>query len=354
LNGVQVTRVRHFIPKRPSNYRRFIYEVAFGLRAALAGWGHPDVIISTSPALLSTAVARVRKALTHRRTPFGIIVQDLYSRGLVQTLGHQSLPAKILALLESRTLGHAESVVVIHDRFQQAVLSSLGLASQRVSVIRNWSHINPPVDFDRESARAQFGWGPETVILHAGNMGMKQGLENVVEAARYACDHSIAVRFVLLGDGNQRSHLERLGVGVGNLQFISPLPDHEFTQALGAADLLLVNERAEMNDSAVPSKLTSYFAAGRPVIAAVPLAGVVAAELSASGAGLSVPPGEPASLVKMAMQMAGEPDLRLQMGSNALAFADEHLTRRSAIRRYEEWVTSLHRTAGASSSNAYN
>ena len=100
-------------------------------------------------------------------------------------------------------------------------------------------------------------------------MGVKQGLENVVEAARLA-DSQLdnRVNFILMGDGNQRSALEIRAKGIRSLQFLDPVPDEQFQSMLADSDVLLVNERPGVEEMSVPSKLTSYFSAGVPVLAA--------------------------------------------------------------------------------------
>ena len=73
----------------------------------------------------------------------------------------------------------------------------------------------------------------------------------------------------LMGDGSHRRALEEMGRGIRNLAFLDPQPSDKFPDVLAAADVLLVNERATVRDMSLPSKLTSYFACGRPVVAAV-------------------------------------------------------------------------------------
>src|SRR4029453_12803374 len=95
----------------------------------------------------------------------------------------------------------------------------------------------------RTYMRRQLGWRDDVmVVLHAGNMGVKQALENVVEASRVADERDEPVLFVLMGDGSQRAELEAMGTN-RCLQIIDPLPVESFSDALGAADALLVNER---------------------------------------------------------------------------------------------------------------
>ena len=62
---------------------------------------------------------------------------------------------------------------------------------------------------------------------------------------------------------------------------------------LAAADVLAVTQRASVLDMSVPSKLTSYFAAGRPVVASVAAEGGTAQEVRRSGAGRARAAGGP-------------------------------------------------------------
>src|SRR5690606_33378551 len=137
----------------------------------------------------------------------------------------------------------------------------------------------------------------ELVVLHAGNQGAKQGLENVVEAARAADAQGAPVRFVLLGDGSRRAALQAAASGIRSIQLVDPLPEDRFPAALAAADVLLVNELAGLAEMSVPSKLTSYFDAGRAVLAATSAGSTTAHEIQASGAGVRVDAEDPQALL---------------------------------------------------------
>ena len=149
---------------------------------------------------------------------------------------------------------------MIHAGFMTDLVEHLGVDRRRIREIRNWTHVDPPDPSASAAFRNAHGWGAdEVVVLHAGNMGYKQGLENVIAAAELAARSGSRTRFVLLGDGNQRVSLEAAGAGVRTLEFLPPVSEEEFPAALGAADVLLVNERPGVAQMAVPSKLTSYF-----------------------------------------------------------------------------------------------
>lgn len=229
-----------------------------------------------------------------------------------------------------------------HERFADYVARELGVAPENIVVIRNWTHLPPSPPIDREAARKARGWAPgDTMVLHAGNMGAKQGLDNVVDAARLADAQLAPVRFVLLGDGGERDRLRELAGGIERIEFIDPLGTEEFRAALAAADVLLVNEKPGVAEMAVPSKLTSYFDAGRPVVAAINVAGITASELAAADAGIVVPAGEPDQLIDAVLRLRADPALAAQFGAAGRRYRETVLDQDAATARWAALIEDL-------------
>ncbi|BDV29776.1 glycosyltransferase WbuB [Microbacterium terricola] len=340
VDGVRVTRLRHYVPSRPSGLRRAFSELTFGVRQATRRWGGPDAVVAVSPALISTLVAQVRARLLHRNTPFVVWVQDLYSLGLKETGQPDGLTVRMMVRLEGLVLRRATRVVVIHDRFARRVHEDFGVPLDRIDVVRNWTHLPSTAPVERIEARAALGWSvDETIVLHAGNMGVKQGLGNVVEAARLAHEQKHAMRFVFLGGGSEREHLIAQAGDLGTVTFLDALSDTEFASALQAADVLLVNEKPGVAEMAVPSKLTSYFAAGRPVLAATDRSGITAEEIGRSCAGVVVPAGDPQALLDGALQIAFDSAAADAMGAAGRRFRDTVLDEETAIDAFDALLT---------------
>ena len=332
LDMAEVTRMRHFVPTNPEGLRRLASEVAFGLRVIFSRWGKPDVIVMVSPALFATAMAMLRAKLSRRAPSVNVWVQDIYSLGMKETSAGGSLATKVVTWVEKATLKAATGVVVIHPRFGDYLASKLGIDPKRIEVVRNWTHLEPADHDDIAERRRALGWSAEeTIVLHAGNMGVKQGLFNVVEAARVADEQQKPVRFVLLGDGSQRESLVALGQGVEHLQFVDSLDDTAFQGALRAADILLVNEKLGISEMAVPSKLTSYFDAGRPVVAATDQTGVTAGEIQISNGGRVVGAEDPQALLDTVMELRRDRTVAAELGRNGRRYRTDVLGEEGAI-----------------------
>ena len=336
---LRLTRCRHTVPANPRLVNRLLMELTFGLSASLARWGQPDAVVLISPALFSSLLAALRATIARR--PFLVWIQDIYSLGVSETGRAGKLSGRCLGLAERLLLRQAAGVLVIHDRFKSYVARELGIDPARIAVIRNWSHVETTTQTDRAAVRARLGWADEvTVVLHAGNMGAKQGLENVVEASREADAAGRELLFVLMGDGNQRAELEANGEN-RCLRFVDPLPRDEFLDALRAADVLLVNERAGLTEMAVPSKLTSYFAAGLPVLAATDATSTTAQEVALAGAGLRVDADAPDQLVAAALRLREDSQLAQTLGASGIAYRQASLTEDASLTAFVNQLVDL-------------
>jgi len=112
-----------------------------------------------------------------------------------------------------------------------------------------------------------------------------------------------------------------------------------------AADVLLLNQVSNVKDTVIPSKLLTYMAAGRPVLAAVNPDSQGAALLRAAQGGLTVPPEAPAALVDGVKQLRGDPAMRVEMGRRNRVYAEQHFDRRKIVAAQEAFLLEIVRQA---------
>jgi glycosyltransferase involved in cell wall biosynthesis len=339
--GVEVHRFRGYVPQTQSALRRAAYEFSFLAHAATHGplGAAPDVVMGVTPSLSGALLAWLESQ--KYRCPFGLFVQDLMGPAAAESgMSGGSSVAALTAKLESRVARAATRVGVISDGFR-SYLERSGVDPGKIVLLRNWVHLNPVTE-TRAQTRAALGWPPDTrIVLHTGNMGLKQGLEHVLTAARLGVHDLPNTRFVFQGDGSQRAFLETTAAGAANVEFRDFVDDAAYSNVLAAADVLLVNERASIVDMSLPGKLTSYFASGRPVVAAVHATGGTAREVTAAGAGIVVPAEDSAAVVAALRRLEQDPDLVTRLGAAGRVYAEAELSATACLARVESFVTDL-------------
>jgi glycosyltransferase involved in cell wall biosynthesis len=340
-SGVRVTRLRHFVPRQPTTLLRLLHELTFACRVLTQRTSSPDVVIAVSPPLLGAFAALL--VARRKEVPLGLIVQDIYTAG-IKELGKDGgllrLPAALMSRIESVLLQRSAGIVTIDKRFADNLRSIGHIGGDKVAIINNWNHL-PEVSISRAAYREQMGWADKYVVLHAGNMGEKQGLESVVDAARAAEVSGLPLQYVLMGDGSQRRLLKSRAADVGCLEFRPAVPSDQYAQMLRAADLLLINERLGVAEMSLPSKLSSYCAAGRPIVAAVDPSGATATMLRATGAGVLIPPGDAHALNSASLDLLGDPAALTECCASGKAFAVRRFGPDSAMAEYRQWLSDL-------------
>jgi putative colanic acid biosynthesis glycosyltransferase WcaI len=339
--GVTVRRRAHFVPRRQSAAQRALYEATLMLSGltALPLRRRPDVVIGTCPSLAAGALARV--ASIAYRVPYGLIFQDLMGLGARQSgVTGGDRVASAVRKAELALARHAEGVAIIAEGFRP-YFEAGGLAPERIVRLRNWTRRVEPEE-TREETRARFGWPPgELVCLHGGNMGQKQGLGNILDAA--ALLDGERIRIVLAGDGNDRARLQADASRrrLANVEFMPMQDPGRWEELMQASDVLLVNQRASVADMSLPSKLTSYFAAGRPVVASVSPDSETAREIEAAEAGYVVPPEDPDALRGVLVSLRRDPSAASAFGDSVRRYAETNLSAEVCLERHEAFVLAV-------------
>jgi glycosyltransferase involved in cell wall biosynthesis len=345
INGVHVHRSWHYVPSRQTALRRALYEATFLSSAvSLPRLPCPDAILAVVPALSDGVVARV--ASRRFKAPYGVLFQDLMGQAAGQSgVAGGSKVESLVRACEGWVAREASATAIVAEGFRPYV-ESIGAVPSAIERVYNWCHV-PRSTGNRDEFRRQLGWpGSATVVLHAGNMGHKQGLGNILAAARLAKADELDLLFALAGDGNQRRELEdeTASLGLDNVRFYGPQESQAYADMLAAADVLALSQRPGVTDMAFPSKLTSYLAAGRPIVAAVSGTSEAARELTACDGGLVVEPGDPLALIGVIKRLRSDDLLRQRLIRAARAHAPR-FDREPALKTWARFAEKICRSA---------
>lgn len=339
-NGVEVIRAKHLVPPKMNALLRMRFEFSlwWNLKRVSKRFKDDDfdVVIGCMPTVAAGVTGN--KIAMKLGLPFGLIVQDLSGAGAKQSgLRGGALISRIAHVIEGSALHGADKLVVVSPAMRDVVVG-LGVDSKKVNQILNYSARS--IDqIDKAAARKKFGWVEgEFVVIHTGNMGAKQDLENVVKAAE-ALGRNSVIKIYLIGHGNQENTLKQLCANQENISVMAAVSDKDYSALLSAADLLLVNERSTQMEMSLPSKLTSYLYSERPVIAAVPRGGATWKFLE--GVAELVDAGDPKKLATKIEELSKNQSRLDQLAKLGSEFAVKHLDPEIGRAKYLNWVGNL-------------
>jgi glycosyltransferase involved in cell wall biosynthesis len=173
-------------------------------------------------------------------------------------------------------------------------------------------------------------------IVFAGQLGLAQGLDVVLEAAEELSD-LVDVQFVLVGDGTDADRLRRSAGqrGLKNVRFLGRQPAERMPHIYAVSDVLLVHLRdAPLFRITIPSKTIAYMACGRPVLMAVE--GDAADLIRATGAGVTCRSGDAKDLAEAVRRLRATPRAALdRMGQAGRSAFLAQFSRSVLLDRYE-------------------
>lgn len=322
-SGVEVYRCPLWVPHKPSGIKRILHLLTFTFSSfpvllAQIFWG-PQIVLCIAPSLFSAPFALITARLCAARAWLHIQDFELDAASHLGLLGPDHFLTRWAARGESWLLRVFDRVSTISNRML-ARLEQKGVRSDRVCLFPNWvdTDVVFPLPDPPESLRRDFGIPEDKlVVLYSGNMGNKQGLEILVEAARELQANS-RIHFVLCGDGSARSDLERAAGELQNIQFLPLQPPEKLNQLLNAADIHVLPQRADAADLVMPSKLLGMLASGKAVIATANPGTEIGTVVSQTG--ILVPPGNRPALCEAILKLAESPQMRARLGQKGRAF----------------------------------
>ncbi len=282
-----------------------------------------DVIFvyATSPllqALAAIVLARLKSCA------LVVWVQDLWPQSLEAT-GYVGSP-RLLAMVERVVRFIYARCTLLLVQSQAFVEPVRALAPAHVPV---HVHANPGDDDVTASEPPALRLASGFNVVFAGNLGTAQALDTVLDAAERLRD-APDVQLVLVGSGSRDGWLaEQVRTrGLRNVQLPGRFAPQEMPAILAQAQALLLTLKDDPAMAlTVPSKLQTYFAAGRPVIAAI--GGEGARLVRLAQAGIACAPGDAAALAAAIRELHALPEGdRRRMGDAGRRYHDEHFSPR--------------------------
>lgn len=328
-NGVKILRSWMWVPRTPSAAKRILFEASFlatTLFRAMLTLRKQDVLYIVSPPLGLAITARLLSVFW--QVPYVFDVMDLQPDAAAD-LGmlKEGRLVRFLYALERMAYRGATMVTTLTEGMRRKIVSK-GIDESKVKLFPARADerlFNLRSTTDGGSFRQHFGLTGKFLVVHSGNMGVKQGLDVILDAARLTANNP-EIAYLIVGDGAARADLQRKAaeLALTNVQFLPLLPPDQFREMLAAADVALITQQKTVSDIVFPSKTVTLLAAGCPVIASVNSESEIARVIAASGAGTVVAPEDPGALANEILALRSDPATRSRMTYAGTQYARKH------------------------------
>ncbi|MBL1385757.1 MAG: WcaI family glycosyltransferase [Colwellia sp.] len=267
VEGVNVIRCPLYVPKNVTTIKRVVHLGTFAVSSFFALTSQlfkkPDVIMLVQPTLFCAPFTLLYAKLTGAKAIMHIQdyeVDALFGLGLMG----EGKVSRFVKRIESWLMKRFDVVSTIsYSMIENA--KRKGVSESQIIHFPNWSD----TDFVTpqtcgEVLKKEWGFKPtDKIVLYAGNIGNKQGLEVVLDAAKHYQTQP-NVKFVLVGAGAYVDTLKANAnqLNLSNVVFMPLQPWEKVPQMLALADVHLVVQKKGAADAVLPSKLTNILSAG--------------------------------------------------------------------------------------------
>jgi colanic acid biosynthesis glycosyl transferase WcaI len=326
--------------------RRIAWEVAYAkaFQRVLAReqW---DVVILCNTQLITAAV--MRRWLRNRRQPWVLWHQDIFAFAFADEAARK-LPGPAAALVgraalrtEQKLVTSSSAVVAIGDPFIEQY-REWGLPVRNVRMIPNWAPLEEIARLPRDEVGE--AWARERDIppaqvrlLYAGMLGRKHNPQLLVDLLEQIRATGVDAQLVVASEGPGADYLADQRPGRPWLHVLGFQPAEDLARMLASGDVLVAVLEPEASRFSIPSKVLSYLAAGRPILAMTPAENPCVVDVTAGGGHVVAPTDKGAAegAAWVSSEMV-DPERRDRIGAQARAYAQSKFDISGIADEFEE------------------
>jgi colanic acid biosynthesis glycosyl transferase WcaI len=343
------------VGERRRIFNRILENLTFGLSATWAVWREPKpdvILVETWP----LACVQLLACLAHLlRVPWLYYVKDISPEAAegIGLIARNGALARFCRFWDRSLCMSSIRVIVISQSMCDLMASTRRLPNELFTVIADW--IDPsgfvPQAVYNTWRREQSIPDDAFVAMFGGTLGQVSGVEVLVEVAALLRDRP-NILILCIGEGVRKQQMiaRCRSLGLDNIRFLPFQPKERVAEVQGAANVTILTVRPGYSDASVPSKLISYFAAGRPVICAAPSGSSVARIVSEVGAGIVTKPGDTTALARAIVEFAADSARAEGMGRAAREYFEQHFTLDRAYRQFSATLKETVQKSGVTAS----
>jgi colanic acid biosynthesis glycosyl transferase WcaI len=269
--SITVHRAPLLLRSKMSGVWRLLAPLSFAVTSApVVFWKiltrRPQTVFCVEPTLLAAPVALFAAWLVGARTVLHVQDLEVDAAFAMGHLKHSTLLRRFGQAFERFVLKRFRHVVTISAKMAEKLVEK-GCDPKRISLIRNWVDLDHIFPLSGESVyRKELNFSDrDFVVLYSGNIGAKQGLDILLEAAKHLQERE-NLKFVIAGEGPVKSDLMAKYADLPNVRFLPFQPHQRLNEFLNCADLHALMQEKGAADLVLPSKLGGMLASGKRIV----------------------------------------------------------------------------------------
>lgn len=258
-------------------------------------------VYEPSPITVGIPAVIISKRL---KIPIYFWVQDLWPESV--TAAGQIKNKLILNQLDSLTrwvYKNSEKILIQSEAFRKYILDQ-DVANSKIIYYPNSTESFYDIVKPKEGIVSLFP-KDSFVLLFAGNIGDAQDFDCILEAAKIIKKKSSKIHIVIVGDGRKKDYVKQCVNDYkleDNFHLLGSFPVEQMPDFFACSDALLVTlKKSKIFSMTIPSKVQSYLACGKPIVAA--LDGQGAAIIEEAKAGFVTPASDSHALAESILKM---------------------------------------------------
>ena len=229
-----------------------------------------DKIFVYAPSPITVGYLGIAASFIFRAKPY-LWVHDLWPESVKDAGGiNNKFLLSLVNLMTKSIYFFYDNILVQSPNFKDYLLNQ-GVNESKIIYYPDYAENFYKVINENSEIKAQYGG--ELNIVFAGNIGVAQSFDTIIEAVKILTTKLKNFKFIIIGDGRDKKRvLEKISDYSleDYFKFLGSFPPEDMPSFFASADALLVSLKdTKIFSMTIPGKLQSYLASGKPIIASL-------------------------------------------------------------------------------------
>ena len=194
--------------------------------------------------------------------------QDIFPDDVlyVKKWDKRNIVYRMLESIQKPIYNYAGKIITISEDMKKTLIEH-GVQKEKIEVVYNWSYDTKKIEIDscKNEFSEKYGLDNSFKVLYAGNVGKKQNIDVIIEAAKKTKSNK-GIQFIIVGDGDADCYKKEVEDMKLNVRFFPLQPSSMAESVYSSADVIIITLKKDIIKTALPSKTATCLRLDKPII----------------------------------------------------------------------------------------